>query len=91
MSVSLKESGLLDQLIFDRDEIVCCTLKDLEDDYTKEKVTAALDEVYNRTVGNTLATLNKNGFYTIADAIAGTIGDVVSQDSHDEWINAINT
>jgi hypothetical protein len=99
MSVTLKEAGLLDKLSQDRDQLVCDAYKDARVDeggagneaFTKDSVLGALDALYNRTVGHTLAIFDNHGFFTVADVKNGTIDDLVHQQMSDEWTASINS
>lgn len=94
MALSLIDSGLFLLLDRDRDQLVCDAFKEARDEagnLTTDSVTAAMDELYNRTVGQTLGVLDYKGFFTVADTKAGTIDDVVAQSMSDEWYAAINS
>jgi hypothetical protein len=94
MALSLIDSGLFKLLDRDRDQLVCDEFKDARDEagnLTVASVSAAMDKLYDRTVGQTLYALDSVGFFTIADTKARTITDIVSQSMGDEWFAAINS
>jgi hypothetical protein len=94
MALSLKESGLFHLFDRDRDQLVCDAFKDARAEtgaLTTASVVAAMDHLYDRTVGQTLSALDSVGFFTIADVKAGTITDIVEQDMADQWFAAINS
>ena len=100
MSLTLAESGLLDALSKDRDQLVCDAYKDARTDerggagnetFTAESVLGALNDLFNRTVGHSLAVLDTRGFFTVADVANGTIDDVVHQKMSEDWYAAINS
>ncbi|MNC41914.1 hypothetical protein D3C87_1070710 [compost metagenome] len=94
MALSLIDSGLFRLLDRDRDQLVCDEFKDARDEdgnLTTASVSAAMDKLYDRTVGQTLSALDSVGFFTIADAKTGTVTDIVEQDMADQWFAAINS
>jgi hypothetical protein len=89
MDVNGTVANILQSLKNNRDEIVCDELKELDGNYTKETVLAAMDNIANRATHQTLVTIDMAGYWHLKmdDGLAGPI----VSDLGEQWAVAINS